>query len=311
MGTDSYRNKKIGRAFKIIRAHKIVNNALKASELILNPDGSIYHLNLLPEDIAPTIFLVGDQNRVPEISKHFDFIELKKSNREFIAHTGYIGDKRLTVLSTGIGSDNIDIVLNELDALVNIDFGLREIKAEKQSLQLIRIGTSGSLQNDIEINSILVSEYGLGLDHLLHFYALEHDIVIEKKIKEHLDLPFIDPYFVKASDPLLNLFSKHFRTGITASCPGFYAPQGRMLRGQTVSTQLIGKLNTLIIHQQVITNFEMETASIYGMAKVLGHQAISVNCILANRISNQFSTNPQAVIHKAIQEVIDVYLNQK
>ncbi|MGB5032653.1 MAG: phosphorylase, partial [Saprospiraceae bacterium] len=189
--------------------------------------------------------------------------------------------------------------------------GLREIKAEKQSLQLIRIGTSGSLQNDIEINSILVSEYGLGLDHLLHFYALERDIVIEKKIKEHLDLPFIDPYFVKASDPLLNLFSNHFRTGITASCPGFYAPQGRMLRGQTVSTQLISKLNTLFIHQQIITNFEMETASIYGMAKVLGHQAISVNCILANRISNQFSTNPQAVIHKAIQEVIDVYLNQK
>jgi uridine phosphorylase len=295
LGTDSYRNKKIGRAFKIIRAHKIMNNALKASELILNPDGSIYHLNLLPEDIAPTIFLVGDQNRVPEISKHFDFIELKKSNREFIAHTGYIGDKRLT----------------ELDALVNIDFGLREIKAEKQSLQLIRIGTSGSLQLDIEINSILVSEFGLGLDHLLHFYALEHDIDIEKKIKEHLDLPFIDPYFVKASDSLLNLFSNHFRTGITASCPGFYAPQGRMLRGQTVSTQLISKLNTLFIHQQVITNFEMETASIYGMAKVLGHQAISVNCILANRISNQFSTNPQAVIHKAIQEVIDVYLNQK
>jgi len=288
-----------------------MNNSLKASELILNPDGSIYHLNLLPEDIAPTIFLVGDQNRVPEVSKHFDFIELKKSNREFIAHTGYIGNKRLTVLSTGIGSDNIDIVLNELDALVNIDFALREIKEEKQSLQLIRIGTSGSLQNDIEINSILVSENGLGLDHLLHFYALEREIDIEKKIKEHLDLPFIDPYFTKASDTLLNLFSNHFLTGITASCPGFYAPQGRMLRGQITSSHLINKLSSLLINQRPVTNFEMETASIYGMAKVLGHHAISVNCILANRISNQFSSNPQAVIHKAIQEVIDVYLNQK
>ena len=285
-----------------------MNSALKASELILNSDGSIYHLNLLPQDIAHTVILVGDQNRVSEVSKHFDTIELKKSNREFITHTGYLGNQRLTVLSTGIGSDNIDIVLNELDALVNIDFKDREIKIKKQSLNLIRIGTSGSLQKEIEINTILVSNHGLGLDNLLNFYHFDRPIAIEQEIKEHLALPFINPYFVKASDTLLNLFSKHFRTGITASCPGFYAPQGRMLRGQITTNHLIDKLSSLMINQLPVTNFEMETASIYGMARVLGHHAISVNCILANRITNEFASAPHLIIEKAISQVLALYI---
>lgn len=287
----------------------MTDKIIAQSELVLNNDGSVYHLHLQPNDIAHTIILVGDQNRVAEVSKHFDSIELKKQKREFVTHTGYIGSKKLSVVSTGIGTDNIDIVLTELDALVNVDLQTRQIKQEQTSLEFVRIGTSGSLQEDIAVDSMLVSSFGLGLDSLMQFYDYEESAEIAElltAIDEQLDLLFVNPYLFSASASLLNKFSPHFIHGITATCCGFYAPQGRVLRAEAKFDDLIYRLNKVKVNELRITNFEMETAGIYGMANVLGHQAISVNAILANRVSHKFSTNPDKVVEQAIKQTLEL-----
>lgn len=281
-----------------------MEHQIPETELILNNDGSIYHLHLLPGDIAETIIFVGDQERVPEVSKYFDSIELKKAKREFITHTGNIGKKRISVISTGIGTDNIDIVMNELDALINVDLISRTIKKNHTVLNIIRIGTSGALQENIPVNSVLVSEQAIGLDSLMLFYQREKDEILEQSIKKQLDFDFLNPYLVNGSKVLIDALSTNYLKGITATCCGFYAPQGRFLKAKGVNNTLIQKLNQLDINGKSVANFEMETAGIYGMANVLGHQAVSVNCILANRITNEFSKNPAEVIDRTIREVL-------
>ncbi|MES2780287.1 MAG: nucleoside phosphorylase [Bacteroidota bacterium] len=277
------------------------------SELILNADGSVYHLHLKPEDIADTILFVGDPDRVGEVSKHFDSVEFTKHKREFVTHTGYIGSKRLTVLSTGIGTDNIDIVWNELNMLVNIDLGTRTFKKEHKNLKVVRIGTSGSLQADIPVDSILVSTHGLGLDVLMHYYPFSKDeatTILEQQFAEQLAIPFLKPYLVKAPGALINLFSDSIQ-GITATCSGFYAPQGRMVSTPSSVDNLILRLSKLQTPTDRVTNFEMETAGIYGLANTFGHEAVSVNAIVANRITHEFSQNGQAMIDKTIQYVLE------
>lgn len=286
-----------------------MSTIIPESELVLNADGSIYHLRILPEDLADTIILVGDQHRVPLVSKYFDKVEVQKSKREFVTHTGYIGKKRVSVVSTGIGTDNIDIVLNELDALANINLQTREVKANPTSLKFVRIGTSGSLQADIEVNSVLLSSYGLGLDSLLQFYDYEENDEISgllTEIDEQLDLLFVNPYLFKAPGNLFNQFSAKFKHGITATCCGFYGPQGRMLRTQTKYEDLIQRLSKVNAMGERVTNFEMETAAIYGMATLIGHEALSVNAILANRINHTFSSEPDKIVDTAIKQVLEL-----
>lgn len=281
---------------------------ISEADLIINEDGSIYHLNLLPEDIADTIITVGDPDRVNEVTKYFDSIELRKGKREFKTQTGYIGKKRITVLSTGIGTDNIDIVFNELDALVNIDFSSREIKKELKSLEIIRVGTSGSVQKDVEVGTILASSYGLGLDALMNYY--QADISIEEqyllqKITEHLPNLNAQPYLTAASSKLLQKIAFDMPQGITVTAPGFYAPQGRKVRAQLKVDNLIEKINSFKHQQLRITNLEMETAGIYALANALGHHALSVNAILAQRLALKFASNPQQIVDKMIKTVLE------
>jgi uridine phosphorylase len=283
---------------------KKMETHIPESELILNSDGSIYHLHLLPEDIANTIIFVGDQDRVHEVSKYFDKVEIKKHKREFFTHTGYVGTKRVSVLSTGIGTDNIDICMNELDALVNVDLTTRKIKKNHIALNIIRIGTSGSLQTNIPVDSVVISEQGLGLDSVMHFYNRKGNVVLEHSIKEQLGYDFIFPYIENGSTDLMKQLNPNYIKGITATCCGFYAPQGRFLKAKGISVDLINKLTNLNVGGKKVTNFEMETAGIYGMANVLGHQAVSVNCILANRITNEFSKNPAEIVDRTIKEVL-------
>lgn len=284
-------------------------NILSESDLIINPDGSIYHLNLLPEDLAQTIITVGDPDRVAEVSKHFDHIELKKGKREFITHTGTLGNKRITVISTGIGTDNIDIVLNELDALVNIDFSTRVVKSSLTSLDIIRIGTSGSIQADIQVGTILASSHGLGLDTLMKYYNEEvsvDDGRLLAQIKNHLsEFSNLDPYLTSGSNVLLEKLGKGLQKGITVTAPGFYAPQGRNVRANNRYPQLIEKLNAFKAGSFRLSNLEMETAGIYALAKNLGHHAISINAILASRIEFKFSANAAEVVDKAIRQILD------
>lgn len=280
------------------------------SELIINPDGSIYHLNLRPEQLAQTIITVGDPDRVEMVSRHFDHIEYRVQKREFVTHTGTLAGKRMSVISTGIGTDNIDIVLNELDALTNIDFKTRQALPSPISLNIIRIGTSGSLQPDVALDSFLVSEYGIGLDGLLNFYhqkitSEEKDLLDEftKQLNEaHIPKPYIAP----GNKSLIKKIGKEdMLRGITLTCPGFYAPQGRALRVQANTTNFIEKLHQFKYKNYRLTNFEMETAGIYGLAYALGHQALSCNAILANRINQQFSKNPKQAVEKLIETVLE------
>lgn len=282
---------------------------ISESDLIINPDGSIYHLNLLPGDIADTVITVGDPDRVGEVSKYFDKIEFKKGKREFITHTGYVGKKRITVLSTGIGTDNIDIVFNELDALVNIDFETREIKKSLTSLNIIRVGTSGAIQPDIPMGTILASSYGLGMDALMNYYLqqLSED---EQLLLDHINTHFsqlnnINPYLAAANDGLLNTVGKDMVHGITITAPGFYAPQGRIVRAKNAVPDFIGLINSFKHNQHRITNLEMETAGIYALAKVLGHKALSVNAILASRVKFEFSNEPNKIVEQAIKMVLE------
>lgn len=279
------------------------------SDLIINPDGSIYHLNLLPGDVAENVITVGDPDRVAEVSKHFDSIEFKKGKREFITHTGFVGSKRVTVLSTGIGTDNIDIVFNELDALVNIDFDSREVKKELTSLNIIRVGTSGAVQPDIPMGTILASSYGLGMDALMNYYV--HNLSGDERsllddVKSHFGhLKSINPYLTAANDFLLNTIGKDMEKGITVTAPGFYAPQGRQVRAKNAVPDFIGLINSFKSNQNRITNLEMETAGIYALANVLGHKALSVNAILASRVKFEFSREPDKIVEKAIKKVLD------
>ena len=282
---------------------------ISEADLIINPDGSIYHLNLLPEDIADTVITVGDPDRVAEVSRYFDRIEVRKGKREFITNTGYLGSKRITVISTGIGTDNIDIVMNELDALVNIDFKTRLPNKSLKSLNIIRIGTSGAIQEDLPMGTILVSEFGLGLDALMHYYLHEisgDEHTILDAIKSHLHhFKGISPYLTAADSVLLEKIGKDLPRGITVTAPGFYAPQGRELRAKNSIPGLIDLLRSFSSGKNRITNLEMETAGIYALAKTLGHKALSVNAILASRVKFEFSSNPAKIINEAIQLVIN------
>lgn len=283
-------------------------NPLKqgGAELILNPDGSVYHLHLRPEDLAHTVLLVGDPGRVPMVSACFDSLEIQKEHQEFVTHTGWLGTHRVSVISTGIGTDNIDIVLNELDALVNIDLDTRLVKANHQPLHIIRIGTSGALQAEIEVDSCMVSAYGLGLDSLMHFYQTEVQPDTDKILQEinrQFHLPFLTPYLVAAHPVLMNLFAA-FDSGITVTGNGFYGPQGRTLRATSRYPDLLDQLTHIKLQGIHITNFEMETAAIYGLAQLLGHRALSVNAIIANRIQNRFSSNPGKTVLNTIETVM-------
>lgn len=279
------------------------------SELILNPDKSIYHLKLHLHQIADTIIVVGDPGRVSLISSYFDKIEHQVSNREIVTHTGILNNKRLTVLSTGMGTDNIDIVLNELDALVNIDLETRTIKKEKKSLNIIRIGTSGAMQKDIPVDSFVLSEYGLGLDGLLNYYDFKPSIYEKELVTkfynqtEYLST-FAEPYFVKGSIDLFNLFKSDCFTGITATAPGFYGPQGRVLRIPLKEKQLNEKLNLFKDGNLRVVNFEMETSALYGLSRILGHNACTVCAVIANRFSNEFSKDYKSTVKKLIELVL-------
>ena len=284
--------------------------SLGSSELILNPDGSIYHLNLLPEDISPIIITVGDPGRVSQVSQHFDSVEIQKTKREFVTHTGHYGGKRITVLSTGIGTDNIDIVFNELDALANIDFQTRKIKDQKAQLNIIRIGTSGSIQTDIPVDSFLMSSSGIGFDGLLHFYESGHvrNHALEKSLNDYLgwDRHNIHPYVADADPDLIDIFSSNrIRFGVTGTNSGFYGPQGRSLRLQTKIPDFNEKLASFSYQDQRIMNLEMETAAMYGLAKMLGHRSISLNVILANRPNKEFSKQGKQSIDTLIQYTLE------
>ncbi|MBU2927181.1 nucleoside phosphorylase [Winogradskyella psychrotolerans] len=288
--------------------------AIKDSELILNPDGSVYHLNLKPENISDTIIFVGDQDRVEKITKHFDSIEFSTQKREFKTQTGYYQDKRLTVISTGIGPDNIDIVLNELDALVNINLETREVKPELTSLNIIRIGTSGSLQNDIPVDEFLISTHALDINGMLHFYQIEgiSNSEVEDEFIKHTnwDANKSRPIVIKNSKYLEKYFEgDKTHKGMTATAGGFYGPQGRVLRLPLKDAGLNKKIDSFNFKDIRVTNLEMETSVIYGLSKLLGHEAISLNAIIANRANGDFSKAPKKVVEKLILYALERIVN--
>ncbi|MBX7108205.1 MAG: nucleoside phosphorylase [Chitinophagales bacterium] len=281
------------------------------SELILNARGAVYHLDLLPEELATTVITVGDPDRVKEVSKYFDHVEIRRQHREFVTHTGYIGKKRITVISTGIGTDNIDIILTELDALVNVDLSSRTVKDQLTSMDIIRIGTSGALQPDIELDSFVASGYAIGMDNLLNFYQLPHpqsekDLLLAflGHVQEN-HIAFI-PYIARGSSSLISAFSHFTQKGITVTCPGFYGPQGRQVRAEPAFPKLLDQLSSFAFDGNRITNFEMETAGIYGMSRLLGHASLSLSAIVANRVQQKFSSDP----HKAVDRLIQLTLQQ-
>lgn len=281
---------------------------LSPSELILNPDGSIYHLNLRPEEVATTIITVGDPERVAAVSAHFDVVEVRKAHREFVTHTGTLRGHRLTVISTGIGTDNIDIVLNELDALHNIDFATRRVKEVHTPLRIVRIGTSGSIRSDVPLGTYLVSTYALGLDGLGYFYAgtaaqevAALDAAVESAIGD------VPRYTTAGSEELRQAFAGDaaFVAGITLTCSGFYAPQVRALRLSPRLPQLFEQLDGVRHDGLPITNMEMETAGIYLLARLLGHEALSVSVLLANRRNGAFAERPSELVADLIVAVLD------
>lgn len=281
------------------------------SELIINSRGAIYHLNVRPEELAGTVITVGDPDRVKEVSKHFDTVEHECQHREFVTHTGTIGNKRLSVVSTGIGPDNVDIVVNELDALVNIDFERRTVKPELTKLNIIRLGTSGALQADIPIDSIVVSTHGLGIDNLLNYYKHDNndeEMQIIQQFVAHTQLTgkFSQPYISSAGSAVLKHFVNGFYHGITITCPGFYGPQGRVLRLGLTNPDLIDRLTEFSFGQHRITNFEMETSAIYGLGRLLGHQCLSLSAIVANRIKKEFSKDGNKAVENMIVKALEI-----
>ena len=283
---------------------------IQSSELILNPDGSVYHLNLKPEHIAHDIIFVGDQNRVEKITQFFDRIEYSTQKREFKTQTGYFKGKKMTVMSTGIGPDNIDIVMNELDALVNIDLETRKPKENLVSLNIIRIGTSGSLQADIPCDSMVMSKYGLGLDNMLRSYLI--DAISEKDMEEafiaqtHWDVRKGRPYVITCSETLeKRIESDKIFKGFTGTAGGFYGPQGRVLRLEIQDPELNAKMDRFEFEGIKMTNLEMETAAIYGLGKLLGHNCLSLNAIIANRATGTFSEDPYKAVDALIAYTLD------
>ena len=281
---------------------------IKDTELILTTENKVYHLNISKNEIADTIIIVGDSARVKQVSKHFSKVDFIIENREFVTHTGMYNGKRISVLSTGIGTDNIDIVLNELDAAVNIDFETRTINTNKKSLNIIRLGTSGALQKDVKVDSFLMATHGLGFDGLAHFYKSEN--IIESKMSEafakHSNWPknLANPYIVSASEKLLSKFSE-FKKGITATASGFYAPQGRELRIKPAIEDLHQKMNTFQFEGNRITNFEMETSALYFLGKSLGHNTLTICAIIGNRITQKQSKDYKKTVDKLIVAVLD------
>ena len=283
---------------------------IQASELILNPDESVYHLNLKPEHIAHDIIFVGDQNRVEKISSQFDTIEFSFQKREFKTHTGTLNGKKISVISTGIGPDNIDIVMNELDALVNINLKTRQPKTTLTSLNIVRIGTSGSLLADIPVDSFVMSKYGLGLDNMLRSYLIEgiSNTKMEESFINHTrwDLRKGSPYAISCSEKLEQLIeSDKIHKGITATAGGFYGPQGRVLRLGIQDANLNSKMDNFQFEGNRITNLEMETAAIYGLSKLMGHNALSLNAIIANRATGTFSEDPYKAVDELIKYTLD------
>lgn len=280
------------------------------SELILNPDGSIYHLKLKPENIADDIIVVGDPGRVPVISAYFDSVEFKQSNREIVTHTGYIGKKRLTVLSTGMGTDNLDIVINELDAVVNIDLENRVPKKEHKALNIIRLGTSGAMQEDIPVGSYVMSTHGIGLDGLMWFYAAGKQIIDQdltaaflKQLNWPNDLP--KAYIVAGSNSLMEKMEKGYVKGITATAPGFFGPQGRVLRLDLAYPDLNDRISAFRYENYRITNFEMETSALYGLSKALGHNAMTVCAIIANRLRKEYAKDYKSNVTALIEDLLE------
>lgn len=281
------------------------------SELIINNRGAIYHLDLRPEEIAPTVILVGDPDRVKEVSKHFDEITVQRAHREFISHTGRVGKKPISVISSGIGTDNIDIVMNEIDALVNIDFETRTIKNQHTSLSIFRFGTCGSLQADIPVDAMVAGTHGLGIDNLLNYYLPQNNSEEEQIIQhflQHTQLgpSFAQPSIASCSAHLIKHFGAEYHKGITVTCPGFYGPQGRVLRLGLAYPQLINQFTSFYFGNHRIANFEMETSAIYGLGKLLGHHCLSLNAIVANRIIKQFSKDGKAAVENLIQKSLAI-----
>lgn len=277
-------------------------SAIGDSELILNPDGSIYHLGLKPDEIATTIIGVGDPERVKQVSRHFDTIEVEKSKREFVSHTGYIGPRRITVISTGIGTDNTEIVFTELDALLNIDFDSRLPRTERRQLQIIRIGTSGALQEDIAVGSEIITDYAIGFDNLMEFYVFtptSTENKIASEIKRIARLSFL-PYCAQGSTGLMQSLASDMAMGITITTPGFYAPQGRSIVLRLKYPQLMDCMAGFKYNGLRLTNFEMETSAYYALGRLMGHEVISLNAILANRSTKKFASDP----HKLVQDLI-------
>jgi len=285
-------------------------NSIPESELILDARGAIYHLGVRPEEIAQTILLVGDPDRVQKVSQHFDNIEFTFKHREFITHTGWLGKKRISVVSTGIGPDNIDIAMNEIDALANINFETRTIKDKLTSLNLIRLGTSGSLQKDIVVDSFVAGTHGLGFDNVMHFYNKQNhpeELALIEAFKIHTGLTAgnVLPYIFEGSSDLLQTFGNGYTHGITIGCPGFFGPQGRVLRLGLAYPGLIEKLTDFKMGPHFVSNFEMESSAIYGLGRLMGHHCISLNVIVANRIAKQFSADS----NKAVESLIEHSLN--
>jgi len=285
---------------------------IENSELILNPDGSVYHLHLLPDHISDTILTVGDPNRVVQVSRHFDSVEFETTHREFVTHVGYYKGKRITVLSTGMGTDNIDIVMNELDALVNIDFMARTVRPveEHMSLKIIRLGTSGALQADVPLGAVLATQYAVGLDSLMQFYPLMEtgfETQLATGLQAALDIPFA-PYVVRGSDLLREQIGANMLMGNTLTCPGFYGPQGRVLRLALRQPDYLTRLRTFGQDTAEgyfrLDNFEMETAGYYSLGRLLGHEVLSLNAIVANRATGEFASNAGAVVDEMIAETL-------
>lgn len=283
---------------------------IKISELPQQSNGNIYHLNLNPSEIADTIILVGDPGRVESISAKFDMVEFKRANREIHTHTGTLNGKRITVLSTGMGTDNIDIVVTELDALVNIDFETRELRKDLRSLNLVRLGTCGALQPETEVNSYIASSYGIGIDGLMWFYDTPgvDNTEITEAFKTHTawNNNWPSPYIVEASDLLLKKVAFDMKQGMTATAPGFYGPQGREVRLPVARPDINDLFQSFNYGNHQITNLEMETSALYGLSKAMGHQALTICVAIANRATKQFSKD----YHPAMNQLIDTVLER-
>lgn len=296
--------------FLTIKLPNSLTMQISETDLILNADGSVYHLHLMPEDIADTIIVVGDPERVPLVSKYFDSVEFKNHKREFVTHTGFVGKKRVSVISSGIGTDNVEILMNELDALANINLQNREPNSIHKSLEIIRIGTSGSVQAEVPVDGVVLSENAIGIDGLNDFYSFpqsdfESDICIN--LKQNLGLNTL-PYFAICSEKLLEKFSdktlENYYNGTTLTCPGFYAPQGRSLNYRSKIENLLKEITNFRYRNNHISNLEMETAGYYMFSQIFGHQCLSISAILANRTLNRFSQNPEIQVDNLIKSVL-------